>query len=328
MINTPPVKSVVLIIAALASVLFAQTKSQEPAGELVIFHAGSLSVPMRKICSEFNKLYPEVKIYREAAGSRMCARKISDLHRPCDVMASADYTVIDALLIPEFADWNIKFAANEMVVAYMPHLGYSNQITKENWWDTLLKKEVAFGRSDPNCDPCGYRSVLVMKLAERFYKEPGLARRLISKDRKYIRPKETDLLALLETGELDYIFIYRSVAAQHQLEYLSVPEQINLSRPELSDVYDKVSVRLTGRKPGEYLIKSGAPIVYGVTIPKNAPNSELAKKFLAFMLEAEKGGTIFEQNGQDFLVPAASDTFEKVPESLRRFVTSVGGKVK
>ena len=60
--------------------------------------------------------YPKVKVLREATGSRTAARKISELHRPADIMASADYTVIDALLIPEHAQWNIKLATNEMVI--------------------------------------------------------------------------------------------------------------------------------------------------------------------------------------------------------------------
>lgn len=47
----------------------------------------------------------------EAAGSRDCARKIRDLKRPCDVLASADYLVIEQLLVPDYADWNICFAA-------------------------------------------------------------------------------------------------------------------------------------------------------------------------------------------------------------------------
>ncbi|MCK5851448.1 substrate-binding domain-containing protein, partial [bacterium] len=87
-------------------------------GDLIVFNAGSLIVPFKKIKNEFNKKYPDVNIMLEAAGSRTCARKITDMNRPCDIMASADYTVINKLLIPEYTDWNIKFAKNEMCIVY------------------------------------------------------------------------------------------------------------------------------------------------------------------------------------------------------------------
>ncbi|RLB35213.1 MAG: tungstate ABC transporter substrate-binding protein WtpA, partial [Deltaproteobacteria bacterium] len=63
--------------------------------KLIIFHAGSLSIPFKQISEAFVGTHPNVRVVREAAGSRTCARKISDLGRPCDVMASADYTVIE-----------------------------------------------------------------------------------------------------------------------------------------------------------------------------------------------------------------------------------------
>ncbi len=287
--------------------------------QLIIFHAGSLAVPFKQICTGFNKSHPDVKIIREAAGSRVCARKIADLNRPCDILASADYTVIDTLLVPEYAEWNIKFAANEMVIAFHKDSRRASQINKDNWYDILLDKDITFGRSDPNADPCGYRAVLTITLAEKFYKRPGLADKMLAKDRKYIRPKEVDLLALLEVGELDYMFIYRSVAEQHKLRYVLLPDEINLKKTQFLDLYKTASVQITGNTPGTIITKSGEPIVYGVTIPKNAPNRELAMAFLTFLLDADKGGAILEKNGQTLVVPSPTDTFNSLPECLKTF---------
>ncbi|MFC1676229.1 tungstate ABC transporter substrate-binding protein WtpA [Planctomycetota bacterium] len=287
---------VLLVLAALIKKTTAVDKN-----ELIIFHAGSLAVPFKQICEEFSRTDPSVNISCEAAGSRICARKITDLNRPCDIMASADYTVIDTLLIPKHADFNIKFASNQMVIAFHENSAIARQINKNNWFEILLKKNVAFGRSDPNSDPCGYRSVFVMKLAEKYYNRPGLAVEMAGKDQKYIRPKEVDLLALLEAGELDYIFIYRSVAKQHGLKILTLPDQINLSNAEFADFYKTASIRLTGKRPGEFITKKAQPILYGVTIPKNASNRELAERFLKFLLDPGKGGVILEKNGQNFI---------------------------
>jgi molybdate/tungstate transport system substrate-binding protein len=318
------VKAVLLLSALgfLVSAVMTEEKA-EVSGELIIFHAGSLAVPFKQICEEFSRHYPNVKIVREAAGSRVCARKISELGRPCDVIACADHTVVDTLLIPKYAEWNIKFASNEMVIAFDEDSRMAGKINKNNWHEVLLDRNVAFGRSDPNADPCGYRTVLAITLAGRFYNKPGLADRMLAKNRRYIRAKEVDLLAFLETGELDYIFIYRSVAEQHKLKYVVLPDEINLKKVEFADFYRNASVRITGKRPGTFITKTGEPIVYGVTIPKNAPNQKAALSFLTFLLDANKGGTVLEKNGQSFVVPLPTSTLNKVPESLKSFALPI-----
>ncbi len=312
-----------VLLALLFGLFITSPKPPSRSSKLIIFYAGSLAVPFKQICEEFNKQHPDLQIEREAAGSRMCARKITDLHRPCDVMASADYTVIDTLLIPEHADWNIKFASNEMVIACLADSDNTNRITQNNWPDILLQKDVAFGRSDPDVDPCGYRTVLVMKLAEKFYDRIGLAEQILAKDQIYIRPKEVDLLAFLESGYLDYIFIYRSVAEQHHLEYLILPDEINLKNPAFADFYDTASVQLSGKEPGTFVTGTGAPIIYGVTIPSNAPNRDQALAFITYLLDADKGGAILETNGQTSVIPSPTDTFDKIQENLKVFALPV-----
>jgi len=292
---------------------------QRPGGELVVFHAGSLAAPLKEVAAAFSAEYPGVKVVREAAGSRWCARKIADLGRRCDVMASSDYTVIENLLIPNYADWVIKFAANEIVIAYGRRSRLAGGINAQNWHEILARDDVVIARSDPNADPCGYRAVLVMKLAEKHYAAAGLAERLLVKDRRHIRPKETDLLALLELGAVDYAFLYRSLAEQHGLRYVRLPDEINLGNPRFADFYATVSARISSKSPGGFIMKPGAPIVYGVTIPRNAPNPAAARAFLEFLLDETKGMAIMRRNGQESLVPAATASFSKIPEPLRKF---------
>jgi molybdate/tungstate transport system substrate-binding protein len=288
--------------------------------KLIIFHAGSLSVPFKGAIKAFNKLHPEVKVLAEAAGSRACARKITDINRKCDIMASADYTVINQLLIPEHTDWSIKFASNEMVIVYNDKSRCANEINSSNWYNILLKEDISYGRSDPNSDPCGYRTVLVAQLAEKYYGINGFSNKLLTKDLKYIRPKETDLLALLETPILDYVFIYRSIAKQHGLKYILLPDQVNLKKTEFADVYKEAIVKISGKKPGEFITKKGEPMVYGITILKNAPHKETALQFVDFLL-SDKGMKIMEQNGQPSLIPSISETYFNIPDVLKKYAS-------
>jgi len=308
-----------IIIFILIPLMLISCSDKREEGKLIVFHAGSLSVPFAQIAARFEEENPGVEVQLEAAGSRRCARKISELNRKCDVMGSADYEVIDELLIPEFACWNIKFATNEMTLAFMKGSEKAAGLTEDNWYEVLRRDDVTYGRSDPDTDPCGYRTVLTLKLAEKYYDEDDLALDLLKKDQEFIRSKETDLLGLLEAGALDFIFIYRSVARQHNLGIMLLPDEINLRNPEKADYYASVSVSISGKKPGEFIERAGAPMVYGVTIPKNAPSPDLALKFVDFLLDKNRGLKVMKDNGQPPLVPAPTDSYDALPESLRRY---------
>lgn len=289
-------------------------------GELIIFHAGSLAVPFRELKSAFGELHPGIDIQLEAGGSVANARKVVDLGRPCDIMAVSDYKVIDGMLIPGYATWNIKFAANEMVIAYAPQSAYHEMLDSLNWYSILTRQDVRYARSDPDQDPCGYRTVLSLKLAEEHYRVPGLADLLLFKDNAYIRPKEVDLLALLETGTVDYVFNYRSVARQHQLPFLQLPPEINLKEPALAEHYATVSTEISGQEPGLKITVTGEPMLYSMTILTGAPNAQNAMVFAEFLLSAE-GRQIMESCGQPSVVPSATATYDQVPERLRMYAT-------
>ena len=160
------------LIFILPGLLIAQDES-DLVGQVIIFHAGSLTIPFEKIIDGFENEYPGVEVVKEIAGSRACARKITELNKLCDIMASADYTVIDNLLIPDHALWNIKFATNEMALVYRHQSRRSDEINEKNWFNILLDENINIGRSDPNTDPCGYRTVLTLKLAQIYEYERG-----------------------------------------------------------------------------------------------------------------------------------------------------------
>jgi molybdate/tungstate transport system substrate-binding protein len=309
-----------LVFILMTAILFAGCKSNDSGAELIIFHAGSLTKPFHEIADAFESENPGTKVLLEAAGSRECARKISELHKPCDIIATSDYAVIETLLIPEFTEWQLAFARNEMCLVYNTHSKLCDKINAENWYQLLLNDSIYFGRADPESDPCGYRTVLMFDLAEKYYRSEGLAGRLKQKDLEFIRPKEVDLLALLESNAIDYGFIYSSVAIQHNLKYIELPDEINLRNPVFSDLYSMVSIELTGKQKDEKIIQKGEPMIYGVSILKNAPNPELAQKFLMFLYHSDKGVKILEQNGQQSILDSNSKYKENLPSELKKLI--------
>jgi len=304
------------LILILSSVLLLAGCRKQPAhDQLVIFHAGSLSVPFAALADIFEQQNPGIKVTAESAGSRLCARKVTELNQRCDILASADYKVISNLVMPDHARFNIQFALNEMVIAYTDKSRYADSIDQKNWPETLLRTDVNIGRSDPDSDPCGYRTLMTIQLAEKHFNKDGLYSALSAKD-NYIRPKETDLLALLQAGEIDYIFIYRSVAKQHGLKILFLPDEINLKSSQLSDLYSTASVTLTGTSPGEYIVRLGEPMIYSMTIPTTAENRPAAEKFIELVL-SDQGRAIMEANGQPTLAPPIAEGFANLPGNLK-----------
>jgi molybdate/tungstate transport system substrate-binding protein len=64
---------------------------------------------------------------------------------------------------------------------------------------------------------------------------------------------------------------------------------------------------------------TGKPIVYGLTIPKNAPNPTLAAEFVEYIIN-DFGQTVFNNNGQPPVIPAVTNDISKIPESLKTYV--------
>ncbi|OQY15455.1 MAG: tungstate ABC transporter substrate-binding protein WtpA [Desulfobacterium sp. 4572_20] len=243
----------------------------------------------------FEGKYPKVDIIREAAGSR-----------------------------PAYADWNIRFATNRLVLCYTNKSKYAKEVNAQNWYEILLKKDVVWGHSDPNLDPCGYRSVMVLQLAEKYYKIPGLYQRLVdNRPKANVRPKSVELVALLQTGNMDYAWEYRSVAVQHELKFVELPDQINLGNYKYDTFYKNAVVKVTGKKPGTFLNKKGKSCTYGITLLKNAPNTQAATAFLQYMLDPQGGLKILKEMGQPPFIPCRVPTAEmkaRLPKAMRDLV--------
>jgi molybdate/tungstate transport system substrate-binding protein len=256
-------------------------------GELTVFNAGSLAYPVRELLSAFARAHPGVAPRQESSGSLEAARKLTELGKIPDVLAVADYNVITKLLMPQYATWHVTFASNAMVLAYSDRSAGATEITGENWWRILLRPGVRWGSSDPALDPNGYRTLMVMQLAERHYGEPELGRRLAAaRDPRFVRPSEAQLLGLVQAGELDYAWSYRSLAVTAGLRWVDLPPAIDLSDASRAAAYAEAAVRLPGgrRESADSVEFRGEPIVYALTIPLGAPHPETARAFARFVL--------------------------------------------
>jgi molybdate/tungstate transport system substrate-binding protein len=331
----------IVAVAAIGGVWYYTTLEPEET-VLKVFCAGSLTLPFEDVEAQFEADNPNVDVQLEPAGSVACVQKITETGEECDVLASADYSLIPSMMMTaesDYADWYIIFAVNRMTLAYTDNSRYADEVTADNWYDILRRSDVKWGFSNPNLDPCGYRSPMVIQLAEIEYGDDMIFEDLIeansaitvsedagtylidanmtdlnpNTDRLMIRDKSVELVTFVQEGGLDYAFEYSSVAKQHGLKYLELPASIDLSSTDYENLYKTVKIEKTTTT------STGAPIVYGLTIPKNAPNPALAEEFVKYTLN-DFGQTVFNNNGQPPVVPALADDVTKVPQSLQSYV--------
>ena len=327
--------AVVLVVGLAVSYVWFVASQREQS--LKIFHAGSLALALKDVEEAYERSHPYIDIMREPSGSVKAVRKVSDLGKRCDVVMVADYTVIEKYLFPEYANWLIIFCSNEVVLCYTDKSAHSDMINEDNWYEVLTREGVRYGFSNPNIDPCGYRSLSILYIASQYYGEAGIWESLVTRyirnirvevnssghylffpaepeyehgEKLVLRDKSVDLIQLLEAGTLDYAFEYRSVAEEHGLKYVRLPPELNLAGDPFIDVY----VVLYSGDPQRQRAIEITKIRYGLTIPNTCENCEEAVKFLEWLLYGE-GIKILEEHGFT-LIPY--EYVGNVPAPLRR----------
>jgi molybdate/tungstate transport system substrate-binding protein len=349
-------KSKLVLIVGLVFALVASAGGCASSGKktpLKVLFAGSLIIPFDALETAFEAEHPNIDVQMEGHGSIQVMRHVTEIHDQVDVAATADYALIPLLMyanqVPEtgrpYAEWSIEFATNELALSYTPASRYANEINATNWHEVLRRPDVTLGLADPRFDAAGYRALMVLKMAERALDEPtyfvdlllGRFKPPITTDEEngraiihvpellapksdagiVMRGASVQLIALLESGDLDYAFEYESVIQQHGLNMVPLPDALNMGAEAYADQYSQVQVRLDFQRFATVRPEfNGEVIGYGVTIPTNAPHPKQAEEFVAFLLGA-KGQAVLEDNHQPLITPPEVDHYDALPASLR-----------
>lgn len=302
-----------LYLAAVFACAGAQDTSNE--GPLVVYTAGSLARPMRAALDSF-AARSGTTYELEAAGSLETARKLTELGKIPDIVALADEDVFPKLLVPAHVSWYVRFAENRIILAFTDRSRFAAEIDSTNWWQVLQRPGLEIGRSNPDLDPAGYRTLMVFQLAERRYGSPGLAAQLEQAAHpRNMRPKEIELVALLESGDLDYAWFYESMARASGMRYVQLPSAVDLGTTDQRASYALASVRVIGGSVGDTVTMRGAPIRYAFSVPLKASHPALAERFAEFLL-SDAGRRALRA---EFLsaLDAPDAVGENVPETVR-----------
>jgi molybdate/tungstate transport system substrate-binding protein len=322
---------------------------------LVVFAAGSLIIPFADLEKAFETKYPNIDVQAEYHGSIQVIRQVTDLHIPIDVVATADASLLPMLMYttndPDtslpYANWYIKFASNRLAIAFQADSQYASEITADNWYEILSRPEVKVGLADPRFDAVGYRALMVYALAGDYYHQPTIFTDMFKGQFSFslgifsdnglttvtvpeivetktgahiiLRGASIELLALLESGDLDYAFEYESVIHQHRLNMIELPDALNLGEEADQQIYSTVQVdenfqRFASVKP----IFRGERIGYAITIPSNAPHPEEAALFIEFLLSKE-GRAVMQADSHPMFDPAIGENYKNIPPGLQLY---------
>jgi ABC-type molybdate transport system substrate-binding protein len=315
-------------------------------GSLTVCHAGSLQLAFSEVEKQFTTQHPEVAVKDVSGGSVALAGRLVAGLQACDVYAAADYQDIDLLLKPlGLADYTVVFAKGRMVLAYLatdpkaqgiaaagefkPPASIPNAASE--WYQVLLAAGVRISSSHPFLDPGGYRTHMIFRLAQAYYKVPNLANLLLEhltiNAAGGADPANSPILG----RDYNFQFTYEHSAAgaaknNPSYRYVALPDHLDLSTTAQNSFYSQVSVTLPGIAPSGPMTSISIPAVrvaWGLTIPKQSPNPANAIAFVNLLL-GPAGAAALNANGPVPITPpqVSARDHAHLPKSMQPLVAA------
>ena len=290
--------------------------------KVFVMYAGSLLKTFESVVGPAFQKDTGYGYVGEGRGSLQIANMIIDEQRRPDVFISAGTIPILKLIHHNsaLAQWLVKFASAEIVIAYTPNSAFFSNLEKARkgqlpWYEVLSNGRFRFGRTDPELDPMGYYTIITAKLANLYYSNQKIKERILGDDRNpdQIFPEEA-LKTALESGQIDAAASYKHEAVARGLLYITLPQEINLSNVTFSNFYKQASYTLLSSQT-----IYGEPILFSYTILKTSRNIDGSIAFVKFLL-SEKGQHLLKNDGLNPIKPTIEGDFEKIPSVIKSVV--------
>jgi molybdate/tungstate transport system substrate-binding protein len=278
-----------LLAAALTALsLLLVPRAQAAGGSVGVFYAGSLVNLNETVIGPAFSAATGYAYQGKGAGSLAIANQIKGKLATPDVIELADPAVDDLLMDPaggSYLSWYFVYARSELVVGFDPRSRLASafravQQHRLPWYRALEQRGLHLGRTDPQLDPKGYRTLFMAALAQRVFHLKGFKQRLLGSDENpsQIFPEEV-LVARLLTGQINAGIFYLSEVRDLGIPYITLPPQINLGDPR----YGKLYATQSFTPPNGSAVR-GAPILYTIAIPSTVRNPTGAEAFVRFVL--------------------------------------------
>ena len=199
------------------------------------------------------------------------------------------------------SNWAIGFASDQMVLAYSNSTqtsavtsivrlantaGETNATSDWNdLYTSLTSGGVKIGISSPVSDPAGLRGWLVLEAAGYLYSggnQQAYVSPLLQNEGNVTGTNAAALVAPLQAGQIQFLFIYKSAAVTDKLSFLTLDSHVNLGSSNLSSFYSQFSYEDSAGTT------KGAAIDLCITIPLSAVNTVEALEFVQYVVHNAK----------------------------------------
>lgn len=296
---------IVIVIVAVAAFfggwyLKPANSNGSSATTLGIIAAGSLApnslFPF--LASEYANVTPGISAPISAQlyeGSTAAATAIvsAGTNSPYDIFVSADYRVIPQDLIshsPSYATGEIVFASDPMVLAYNSAL---SNVNSSNWWQKITASGVTLGAPNASSDPLGQNVIFTLELQDTAAGQGGAlynhfftggfgALATPTTNTKFVT--ENTAGTALSTNEVQAYLIYESYAEADGLTFTTLNSSVNLGGTSPADVANYGHANTTVLSGTGTKMVVGAPALFALTVPTNAPSAAVGNAFAAWLL--------------------------------------------
>ena len=299
---------VAILVAALAAYLAlgalgSTGSTTTSASPLVSFSADAYTEEATSLLAGFSQNTGIAVAPVKSGGSFADANQIA-AGAPDDVFISVALSAAAPSYLKNYsANWAIGFASDQMVIAYSNESAGSEVATlgdaaastnsTSDWnafFSALTSGSVKVGIGDPAADPAGLRGWLVLEAAGFLYAGGNTQQysgALIRNNANVTGAHAAALVAPLQSGQIQFLFIYRSAAVADHLGYVALDRHINLGDPALGGFYSEFTYTdAAGRS-------SGSPIVLCITVPLSSVNTAEALQFVQYVVRNAGTLTIY-----------------------------------
>lgn len=219
---------------------------------------------------------------------------------PDDIFVSVALSATGPSYLKNFSsNWAVGFATDQMVLAYS-NATQSNSAAASvvaagkqaftsnstgDWkafFASLTSGSVNLGISNPVTDPAGLRGWLVLEAAGYLYSggnQQAFVNPILSAKGNTTGSNAAALVASLQSGQIQFLFIYKSAAIADHLGYLPLDRHTSLSDPTLNSFYSQF----------KYTDSAGttaaSAIVLVVTVPLVSLNQGAALEFVQYVVK-------------------------------------------
>ena len=215
----------------IVALILAVALAAAPAGPVSVAYAGSLVHVMEGPLATQVHADTGITFEGEGKGSKELAHLIESRLRAPDIFLSADASLLEELRTrPQpLVHGYVVFGSARMVIACSEKSAICPQLidaAAHNKPLLGLLEQARVGRTDPQLDPKGARTIRSLTLLGSAEHNPALAQRVIAAASVF---PEENLAVRVESGELDAGFFYSTEVPGRHLRTVELPPGANLS---------------------------------------------------------------------------------------------------